>query len=44
MLRRRLDPPQGAAVAVSVAAPLAAGVIYIALRTDWLRQVGRWLA
>lgn len=41
MLRRRLDPPQGAAVAVSVAAPLAAGVIYIALRTDWLRQVGR---
>lgn len=42
--KRRLDPPQRAAVAVSAAAPLAAGVIYIALRTDWLRQVGRWLA
>lgn len=41
---RRLDPPQRAAVAVSVVAPLAAGVIYIALCTDWLRQVGRWLA
>lgn len=44
MLRQRLDPPQKAAIAVSVAAPLVAGVIYVALRTDWLRQVGRWLA
>lgn len=44
MLRRRLDPPQKAAIAVSVATPLVAGVIYVALRTDWLRQVGRWLA
>lgn len=43
-LKRRLDPPQKAAVAVSVATPLVAGVIYVALRTDWLRQVGRWLA
>lgn len=44
MLRQRLDPPQKAAIAVSVATPLVAGVIYVALRTDWLRQVGRWLA
>lgn len=44
MLKRRLDPPQKAAIAVSVATPLVAGVIYVALRTDWLRQVGRWLA
>lgn len=44
MLKRRLDPPQKAAIAVSVAAPLVAGVIYVALRTDWLRQVGKWLA
>lgn len=44
MLRRRLDPPQKAAIAVSVAAPLAAGVVYAALRTDWLRQAGGWLA
>lgn len=44
MLRRRLDPPQKAAIAVSVATPLVAGVIYVALRTDWLRQVGKWLA
>lgn len=43
-LKRRLDPPQKAAVAVSVATPLAAGITYVALRTDWLRQVGRWLA
>ena len=27
-----------------MATPLVAGVIYVALRTDWLRQVGRWLA
>ena len=39
MLRQRLDPPQKAAIAVSVATPLVAGVIYVALRTDWLRQV-----
>lgn len=44
MLRQRLDPPQKAAVAVSVVAPLAVGITYVALRTDWLRQVGRWLA
>lgn len=44
MLRRRLDPPQKAAIAISVAAPLAVGITYVALRTDWLRQVGRWLA
>lgn len=44
MLRQRLDPPQKAAIAVSVVAPLAAGITYVALRTDWLRQVGRWLA
>lgn len=41
---RRLDPPQKAAIAISVAAPLAVGITYVALRTDWLRQVGRWLA
>lgn len=44
MLRQRLDPPQKVAIAVSVVAPLAAGTTYVALRTDWLRQVGRWLA
>ena len=44
MLRQRLDPPQKAAVAVSVVAPLAVGITYVALRTDWLRQVGKWLA
>ena len=44
MLRQRFDPPQKAAIAVSVATPLVAGVIYVVLRTDWLRQVGRWLA
>lgn len=44
MLRQRLDPPQKAAVAVSVAAPLAVGIAYVALRTDWLRQVGGALA
>lgn len=40
-LKRRLDPPQKAAVAVSVVAPLAVGITYVALRTDWLRQVGK---
>lgn len=44
MLRQRLDPPQKAAIAVSVVAPLAVGITYVALRTDWLRQVGKWLA
>lgn len=44
MLRQRLDPPQKAAVAVSGAAPLAVGIAYVALRTDWLRQVGGALA
>lgn len=44
MLRQRHDLPQKAAIAVSVATPLVAGVIYVALRTDWLRQVGKWLA
>lgn len=44
MLKRRLDPPRKAAVAVSVAVPLAAGVICVALRTDWLRRAGEWLA
>lgn len=43
MLRRRLDPPQKAAIAVSVAVPLAAGAAYIVLRTDWLRRAARWL-
>lgn len=41
MLRRRLDPPQKAAIAVSVAVPLAAGAAYIVLRTDWLRRAAR---
>lgn len=41
---RRLDPPQKAAIAISVAAPLAVGIAYVALRTDWLRQVGGALA
>lgn len=40
---RRLDPPQRAAVAISVAAPLAVGITYVALRTDWLRRAARWL-
>lgn len=40
MSRRRLDPPQRAAVTVSVGAPLAAGVVYVAFRTDWLQRVG----
>ena len=43
MLRQRLDPPQKAAIAVSVAVPLAAGAAYIVLRTDWLRRAARWL-
>ena len=37
---RRLDPPQRAVVTVSVGAPLAAGVVYVVLRTDWLQRTG----
>ena len=44
MLRQRLDPPQKAAIAVSAGTPLVVGAVYVALRTDWLRQVGGWLA
>lgn len=44
MLRQRLDPPQKAAVAVSVVAPLAVGAVYATLRTDWLQRVGGALA
>lgn len=44
MLKRRLDPPRKVAIAVSVAIPLVTGVICVALRTDWLRRAGEWLA
>lgn len=40
MLKQRLDPPQKAAIAVSAGTPVVVGAVYVALRTDWLRQVG----
>lgn len=40
---RRLGPPQLAALTLAVAMPLMGGVIWVAVRTDWLQHVGAWL-
>ena len=40
---RRLDPPQLAVLASSVAVPCVGGIVWMAVCTDWLRVFGAWV-